>query len=112
MSQNLKPLTSLRILAALWVVSFHFWGNLGIATPAFVDKGYLGVELFFVLSGFILSHVYLEAWRGGTFKYVEFIWARLARIYPLHLAVIAGLGLLMAALAVATGWGAAAGLWS
>ncbi|MBW8882454.1 MAG: acyltransferase, partial [Asticcacaulis sp.] len=85
----------------MWVVSFHFWPNIGKAMPAVIAKGYLGVELFFVLSGFILSHVYLEAFRTGRFSYRDFLWARLARIYPLHLAITAGLGLLILALAVA-----------
>ena len=58
--QDLRPLTSLRFFAAMWVVLYHFWPNLQPVRPAFVAKGYLGVELFFVLSGFILSHVYLE----------------------------------------------------
>ncbi|MBP2159034.1 MULTISPECIES: acyltransferase [Asticcacaulis] len=100
MPQNLKPLTSLRFFAAMWVVAFHFWPNLGVAMPAVVGKGYLGVELFFVLSGFILSHVYLERFRDGSFHYGEFIWARLARIYPVHISILVGLGLLMAALAL------------
>lgn len=96
MPQNLKSLTSLRFFAAMWVVCFHFWGNLGVALPAFVSKGYLGVEMFFVLSGFILSHVYLERFKAGTFNYGEFLWARLARIYPLHIAILIGLGILIA----------------
>ncbi|MGN6209437.1 acyltransferase family protein [Asticcacaulis sp.] len=95
MPQNLKPLTALRIFAAIWVVSYHFWPDLGSAMPAFVSKGYLGVELFFVLSGFILSHVYLERFRERRFSYREFLWARLARIYPLHLAIMAGLAALI-----------------
>jgi peptidoglycan/LPS O-acetylase OafA/YrhL len=52
---NIKPLTSLRFFAAMWVVLYHYWPHLAVpATPTFVAKGYLGVELFFILSGFIL----------------------------------------------------------
>lgn len=92
MPENLKPLTALRFYAALWVVSFHFWPNLaGVDfTPKLVEKGYLGVELFFVLSGFILSHVYLQGFGEGRLRYGQFLWARLARIYPLHIATLAG----------------------
>ena len=86
---NLKPLTALRIFAALWVVLFDYWPNLGLATPMIVAKGYLGVELFFTLSGFILCHVYLEQVEQRRFQYGGFLWARLARIYPMHLATIA-----------------------
>lgn len=102
--ENLKPLTSMRFLAAFWVVMFHYWPKLDLGaatgwTPGIVAQGYLGVELFFVLSGFILCHVYLEAAGTGGFKYGSFLWARLARVYPLHLATLIGVGLLGAAAA-------------
>lgn len=103
MPANLKPLTSLRFYAALWVVAYHFWPNLAGAgeRPALISKGYLGVELFFVLSGFILCHVYLQAFGEGRGRYGAFLWARLARIYPLHLATLIGVGLMgVAALAL------------
>ena len=67
---HIKPLTSLRFFAAFWVVLFHYWPKLaGVAAPAFVEKGYLGVELFFTLSGFILCHVYLSSVGEGRFRY-------------------------------------------
>ena len=102
MPLDLKPLTALRFAAALWVVSYHYWPHLaGVATPGLVANGYLGVELFFVLSGFILSHVYLESFGEGRFHYGKFLWARIARVYPLHIAVLAGLGALAVAATVA-----------
>ena len=89
---NIRPLTSLRFFAALWVVLFHYWPKLDVDfTPALVSKGYLGVELFFVLSGFILCHVYLTAFGEGRFRYGAFLWNRLARVYPLHLATLLGM---------------------
>ena len=92
---NLKPLTSLRFFAAAWVVLYDVWPKLAAApASSLIEKGYLGVELFFVLSGFILCHVYLEAAGEGGFNYAGFLWARLARIYPLHLATLLGLGLM------------------
>lgn len=92
---NIRPLTSLRFFAALWVVLFHYWPKLAVdVTPALVTKGYLGVELFFVLSGFILCHVYLTAFGEGRFRYGAFLWNRLARVYPLHLATLLGMILL------------------
>jgi len=97
---NLAALTALRFFAAMWVVFYHFWDNLGVPAPEIVAKGYLGVELFFVLSGFILSHVYLERFKTGDFSYREFLWARLARVYPLHITIIAGLGVLIIGLAL------------
>ena len=89
-----RPLTSLRFFAAMWVVLFHYWPNLSASLPPLVGKGYLGVELFFTLSGFILCHVYLDGFVGKTFRYGGFLWARLARVYPLHLATLAGVGVM------------------
>jgi peptidoglycan/LPS O-acetylase OafA/YrhL len=89
MPQNIKPLTSMRFFAALWVVFYHYWPKLvGAAPSAFIERGYLGVELFFVLSGFILCHVYLPQTEAGKFKYGSFLWARIARVYPLHLVTL------------------------
>lgn len=96
MPQNLKPLTAMRFFAAMWVVAYHFTPSLGLGMPSLIGKGYLGVELFFVLSGFILSHVYMESFGAGRFRYRDFLWARMARIYPVHMATLAGLGLLAA----------------
>jgi peptidoglycan/LPS O-acetylase OafA/YrhL len=97
---DLKPLTALRILPALWVVLADYWPDLkGVpdAPPAFIASGQLGVELFFVLSGFILSHVYLSGFGEKRFNYRGFLWARLARIYPLHIATLAAVGIMGAA---------------
>lgn len=95
MPQDLKPLTALRFFAAMWVVLFDFTPSLGLGMPAVIAKGYLGVELFFVLSGFIISHVYMERLGTGQFQYGAFLWARLARIYPVHIATLVGLGLVV-----------------
>jgi peptidoglycan/LPS O-acetylase OafA/YrhL len=93
-AKDIRPLTSLRFFAAMWVVAFHYWPNLSAVMPPLVAKGYLGVELFFVLSGFILCHVYLDSVADGGFRYGGFLWARLARIYPLHLATLVGIGVM------------------
>jgi peptidoglycan/LPS O-acetylase OafA/YrhL len=111
--QNLKPLTALRFFAAMWVVLYDDWPGLRLATPRIVAHGYLGVDLFFVLSGFILTHVYLSRFGAGRFRYPDFLWARLARIYPAHLATLVGIGLL-SAIAAALGFGGGGGVlvWS
>jgi peptidoglycan/LPS O-acetylase OafA/YrhL len=102
MPRPLPALTSLRFFAALWVLLFDYWGSSGWAWPAAIARGQLGVELFFVLSGFILCHVYLDAFGERRFAYGEFLWTRLARIGPVHLVTLAGIGLL-AGLAAAAG---------
>ncbi|MBU1723855.1 MAG: acyltransferase [Gammaproteobacteria bacterium] len=71
--QRFLALDALRGLAALWVVYFHVFGGLG----------YLAVDFFLVLSGFILSHRYLYGDKQST--PLEFISHRIARLYPLHL---------------------------
>jgi peptidoglycan/LPS O-acetylase OafA/YrhL len=99
-ASHIEPLTALRFFAAMWVVLYAYWPKLEAGfTPAAVAKGYLGVEVFFVLSGFILCHVYLAAVERGTFRYGAFLWARVARVYPLHLFTLLGVG----ALALAAG---------
>src|SRR3546814_8137818 len=92
----MHALTSLRGIAALLVVVYHFSGGfLPNLDPGrysdFVPKGYLWVDLFFVLSGFIITHAYGDAFaeraRWGSIR--AFLFARMARIYPLHLFVLA-----------------------
>lgn len=97
--RTVEPLTALRFFAAFWVVMYHYWPKLDLGgaealRPAVVAKGYLGVEVFFVLSGFILCHVYLGAVESGRFRYGDFIRARFARVYPLHLFTLLGVGAL------------------
>jgi peptidoglycan/LPS O-acetylase OafA/YrhL len=89
---DLRALTTLRFFAALWVVLYTAWPYLDVSfVPVAVTKGYLGVEAFFILSGFILSHVYLEAAGEKRFRYGAFLWARIARVYPLHLVTLFGM---------------------
>jgi peptidoglycan/LPS O-acetylase OafA/YrhL len=85
---EIRPLTSLRFLAA----SLVFWEHI-VMLPGFGwlvgythSFGRIGVCVFFVLSGFILSYSYGEQdWRGAFAKNAgQFYWSRFARIYPLH----------------------------
>ncbi len=95
---DLKPLTSLRFIAAIWVLLYHFKDHLGLALGqiGLVADGYLGVDLFFSLSGFILAHVYLTSLEEGRFGYGGFLKNRLARVYPMHLAALAAMLVLFA----------------
>jgi peptidoglycan/LPS O-acetylase OafA/YrhL len=91
--QEIQSLTPLRGIAAIWVICFHYMVvYFSFHTEQFswvLNKGYLAVDMFFILSGFVLSHVY---WRTFTSDaadhakgYRNFIGARIARLYPLHL---------------------------
>jgi peptidoglycan/LPS O-acetylase OafA/YrhL len=82
-------LTGLRGLAAWWVVLFHFKEGLNPWLPgilaSFVNHGYLAVDLFFVLSGFVIAHNYIRSFsRPDAAGYLRFLGLRLARIYPLY----------------------------
>ena len=64
-NRQLPSLTPLRGIAALWVVFYHYGGtaqylpNLDITPHSYViSKGYLAVDMFFMLSGLVMTHVY------------------------------------------------------
>jgi peptidoglycan/LPS O-acetylase OafA/YrhL len=87
-------LTTLRGVAALGVVVFHVFALLPqlshqVASHA-LALGYLWVDFFFLLSGFVLAHRYLEAFGGGVgrHEYRRFIVARFAKIYPAYITVL------------------------
>jgi peptidoglycan/LPS O-acetylase OafA/YrhL len=106
---DIKPLTSLRFIAAFWVLLYHFKDHLGLGLGriGLVADGYLGVDLFFILSGFILAHVYLASLEEGRFGYGGFLKNRLARVYPMHVAALAAMVVLFAgAQALGAGVGA------
>jgi peptidoglycan/LPS O-acetylase OafA/YrhL len=53
------------------------------------DAGYAGVDIFFVLSGFIISYTYLDKFSSWSLRgQAKFLWLRLARIYPVHIATV------------------------
>ncbi len=91
--KELKSLTGIRSLAALWVFLYHIKAEIIHALPdiawiieGITGRGYLGVDLFFTLSGFILAYNYGDAFKKMDLPfYRNFLWLRLARIYPVHL---------------------------
>ena len=94
---RIDALTGIRAVAALWVVGFHFVRggltplHLEQAFPA-LNYGYLGVDLFFLLSGFIISYVHQRDAASLSFRLVlRFYGLRLARMYPVHLLTLCGL---------------------
>jgi len=92
---ELRALTALRGVAALWVVAFHYKleSLLGWPPVAALRKGYLWVDFFFVLSGLVLAYVYGEQFRERASvtaaRVGAFLRRRLARIYPVHALTLA-----------------------
>lgn len=87
---NLPNLTPLRGIAALMVVIYHFDSVVANFVnqhkSMLIEKCYLMVDLFFIMSGFIMLHVYGSMFSEAILKkdFFKFIRARIARVYPLH----------------------------
>ena len=90
-STEIHSFTAVRGVAALWVALFHFNGLSGGALEGtWATRGDVAVDVFFILSGFVLTYVYELAIKSGTFRYRDFLLKRLARIYPVHFVTMAG----------------------
>jgi peptidoglycan/LPS O-acetylase OafA/YrhL len=71
----------LRAIAILYVVGFH-------AFPEFILGGFVGVDVFFVISGFLITNVILRSIDDGSFGYRDFYTRRVLRILPALLALL------------------------
>jgi peptidoglycan/LPS O-acetylase OafA/YrhL len=86
---EVRALTGLRGVAALYVVFFHYFSPIRLTNPimCLLGHGYLAVDLFFVLSGFVMALNYAglfsQGIRGSAVRI--FLSRRVARIYPLYL---------------------------
>jgi peptidoglycan/LPS O-acetylase OafA/YrhL len=92
--QYLPALTGLRFVLGIWVILHHLTGKemlldqwnqtLPFAVQSILRGGYLAVQTFFLLSGFVLAQSYSTTrWNRHTLK--RFAIARFARIYPAYL---------------------------
>jgi len=79
-------LTSLRFLAALLVFVYHFQPRSGVLKVV-IGQGHVGVGLFFVLSGFLITLRYFPDQARGEFRVGEYFLRRAARILPLYYTV-------------------------
>jgi peptidoglycan/LPS O-acetylase OafA/YrhL len=77
-----RDIDGLRALAVISVVAFH-------AFPDFVHGGFIGVDIFFVISGFLISSILLKGLAQGTFSFGQFYARRIKRIFPALLLVMA-----------------------
>jgi len=102
-SGSIPALTGLRGYAALWVLLSHvlYTDSLSFTigqrvqwklVDGLLRHEYLAVDLFFMLSGFVLTHAHARDLdeRIDAKTYVRFLLLRLARVYPLHLLALFG----------------------
>jgi peptidoglycan/LPS O-acetylase OafA/YrhL len=71
----------LRAIAVLSVVLFHGF-------PQIFRGGFIGVDVFFVLSGYLISRIIFEQLNLGTFNFLDFYARRIKRIFPALLVVL------------------------
>lgn len=99
--EDIPALTGVRAFAAVWVMLLHLQFSVGVQEHVrlgrLVGHGAWGVDIFFVLSGFILALLYVPRFQsaGLAATYRNYLAARFARIYPLHLLTLALLMLLV-----------------
>ena len=94
MAADIRSLTGVRGVAAVIIVVYHFGKfRLDPGSPVTVwsvPHGYLPVDLFFMLSGFVIGHVYAHAFSSaapGIYK--TFLIKRFARLYPAYIVISA-----------------------
>ncbi|HZW23699.1 acyltransferase family protein [Noviherbaspirillum sp.] len=75
-----KDIDGLRAIAVLGVVAFH-------ADAQLVPGGFAGVDVFFVISGYLLTGLILEGLEDGSFRFTDFYARRIKRIFPAYIAV-------------------------
>lgn len=71
----------LRAVAVLAIVWYH-------AFPSRLPGGFVGVDVFFVISGFLISSIILKGIENGTFSYADFYARRIRRIFPALIVVL------------------------
>lgn len=85
MKNEIKSLTGLRGVMALWVTFFHFFDFKNEILQHIIGKGYLAVDVFFVLSAFLLTVSYSDKFKNLEIKrVVTFYKKRVNRIYPVY----------------------------
>ena len=79
--QYRPDIDGLRAIAVLSVVGFHVF-------PYWINGGFIGVDIFFVISGFLISTIIIGSLERNSFSFVEFYARRIKRIFPALLLVL------------------------
>ena len=77
----------MRGVASLWIVIFHYFSRYELVSPlkTIINNGYVAVDIFFVLSAFLLTMVYNKKMEIVDFKlFTLFYKKRINRIYPIY----------------------------
>lgn len=99
----IKPLTSLRFFFALMVFGAHCYTIDPYFEHLVFKEGFVGVNFFFILSGFIIAYNYQKKIEERRTTNREFWIARIARIYPLHLLTLV-ISVLLGGYLASGGW--------
>jgi peptidoglycan/LPS O-acetylase OafA/YrhL len=70
-----KDIDGLRAIAVLAVVGYHGF-------PNWIPGGFVGVDVFFVISGFLITSIIVKGLERGSFRYADFYVRRIRRIFP------------------------------
>jgi peptidoglycan/LPS O-acetylase OafA/YrhL len=93
MPKEIRALTGVRGVAAVIIALYHF-GRVhlysgGTLNDIPIPHAYLAVDLFFMLSGFVIAYVYKDSFLKGPLSgFREFLIKRVARLYPAYLAIL------------------------
>jgi len=77
-----KSIEGLRALAVLSVLIFHI-------NPNYLPGGFIGVDLFFVISGYLISRNIINSYLSKKFSFKSFYFKRFKRLYPALVATVA-----------------------